>query len=95
MRRGGKRLRRGLAERAPFSKKTTPPPMSCQRPWGRGKRGGGKQFEVIGNRKIIAQKSVTYVKFPHDLEENQNIYSTLDVHSRMEAVDQGKELDLI
>jgi hypothetical protein len=70
MRRGGKRLTRGLAGRAPFSKKTSPPPIAFKRDWGRGKRGGGKQFEVIGNGKIIALKSVTYVKFPYNLEEN-------------------------
>jgi hypothetical protein len=47
----------------PFSKKTSPPPMACKGQWGRGKRGGGKQFEAIGNRKIIPRKLVTYVWF--------------------------------
>jgi hypothetical protein len=53
--------------------------MACKRQWGRGKRGGGKQFEAIGNRKIIALKSGTYVKFLHHLEENRFNYAKIPV----------------
>jgi hypothetical protein len=66
----GKMIEKGARWASPFSKKTSPPPMSCKRQWGRGKRGGGKQFKAIGNRKIIAQKLITYVKFPQFLAEN-------------------------
>jgi hypothetical protein len=67
----GKEIEKGLAGRAPFSKMTSwSSPDGVQTGLGEGKRGGGKQFEAIGNRKIIARQSGTYVKFPHHLEEN-------------------------
>jgi hypothetical protein len=59
----GKEIEKGgsLGE-SPFSKRNPGlTPMACKRQWGRGKRGGGKRFESIGNRKIIPRKSVTYV----------------------------------
>jgi hypothetical protein len=66
----GKEIEKGARWARPFSKKTSPPPMSCKRQCGRGKRGGGKQFEATGNRKIIVWKLATYVKSPQFLEKN-------------------------
>jgi hypothetical protein len=49
-----------------------------------GKGGGGKQFEAIGNRKIIARKSGTYVNFPYNLDENQKIEWIIVVTGELE-----------
>jgi hypothetical protein len=49
----GKEIKKGLAERAPFSKKTSPPLMSCKRQWGRGKGVGENNSKPLETERSL------------------------------------------